>query len=304
MQDEFVIRPLETHDDYYQAEGVQRVAWGMSDDSAMVPLHLLITVEHNGGLVLGAFAPDGSMVGFLFGFMGRTEGERAALMGTPYYHCSHMMGVRPEFQGRSVGYRLKCAQRDFVLKQGLRLAVWTYDPLMSLNAWLNVGRLGVTCRHYIVDLYGEIREELNTGLPTDRFEVEWWLTSDRVATYLDPTSPRHYPTPVEWRMSGAEMVSQTAIWRDELRAPTGWRRVHSDEIMVEIPADFQAIRRADMACALEWRLFTREIFQWAFAEGYVVGWFAREQTTEGRRSYYVLSRNMDIAALAGGPHAG
>jgi predicted GNAT superfamily acetyltransferase len=300
MRDPFLIRPLASHDDFAQAEEVQRAAWGMSTDSAMVPFHLLITIAHNGGLVLGAFAPDGAMVGFLFGFLGRTVDERAAMMGTPYYHCSHMMGVRPEYQGRSVGYRLKCAQRDYVLGQGLPLVVWTYDPLMSANAWLNVGRLGVICRHYIPNLYGEIREELNAGLPTDRFEVEWWIASDRVTTYLDPAHPRPLPALAERQMAGAEIVNRTIARHDGLRAPAGWEPSRSDEIVVEIPTEFQAVRRADMACALDWRLHTREIFQWAFAEGYAVGWFARERDGEEQRSYYVLRRDLKVRALAGG----
>jgi predicted GNAT superfamily acetyltransferase len=304
MHSQFLIRPLESHSDFLQAEDVQRAAWGMSDDSAMVPLHLLITIAHNGGLVLGAFIPDGMLVGFLFGFLGRTDGERASLMGTSLYHCSHMMGVRPEYQGHSVGYLLKCAQREHALGQGLQLIVWTYDPLMSVNAWLNIGRLGAICHHYIPNLYGEIREELNAGLPTDRCEVEWWIASDRVAAYLNPDTPQRRSTSAEWRMTGVEIANRTTLWRDDLRAPAGWQPTHSDEIVIEIPADFQTIRRTDMACALDWRLHTREVFKWAFANGYIAGWFAREETTEGMRSYYILTRGPEIARLTGGDHAG
>src|SRR5688572_21333039 len=117
MQETISIRRLVTHEDFRAAEDVQRAAWGMTTDTPLVPSHLLVTMEHNGGLVLGAFLPDGSVIGVLFGFIGSTGDQRVQWMGTPYFHCSHMMGVHPEYQHRSVGYALKSVQRQYVLNQ-------------------------------------------------------------------------------------------------------------------------------------------------------------------------------------------
>ena len=60
------------------------------------------------------------------------------------------------------------------------MATWTYDPLESGNAVLNIGKLGAVCRCYLRDLYGTMPDVLNAGLPSDRFEVAWWIESDRV----------------------------------------------------------------------------------------------------------------------------
>lgn len=297
MADSILIRRLERHDEFREAEEVQRLAWGMHGDTAMVPAHLLITIEHNGGLVLGAYTPDGTMAGFLFGFLASTTDERAARIGTPYYHCSHMMGIRPEYQHRSIGSALKLAQRRYVLEQGLSLIVWTYDPLMSVNARLNIGRLRAVCTRYLENLYDEIEEELNAGMPTDRFEVDWWITSNHVADRIK--EPVSLSSAQGWRLMGAVPINETAVWRDSLRAPASWaKRKDIPYLMVEFPSDFQNIRRADIGLAVEWRMHTREIFQWAFSNDYVAAWFAMEEGKGARRSYYILT-HQENEALSG-----
>ena len=73
-------------------EDLQRQVWPGSETD-VVPAHLLITVVHNGGLVLGAFAEE-KLVGFVFGFPGlefTADGPRPK-------HCSHMAGVHPDYQ--------------------------------------------------------------------------------------------------------------------------------------------------------------------------------------------------------------
>jgi predicted GNAT superfamily acetyltransferase len=162
---------------FHRCEELQRRVWGM-EDLSVVPLHLLLTAQKNGGLVLGAFDEQGTMVGFVFGFLGMTDQGQVK-------HCSHMAGVLPEYQGQQIGYRLKLAQREHVLAQGLDLATWTYDPLEGSNASLNIGKLGVICRTYLRDVYGDTGIQLHLGLPTDRFEVEWWVRSQRVEERLE-----------------------------------------------------------------------------------------------------------------------
>ena len=48
------IRPLETIDEFHAAETLQRVVWPGSE-TEVTPAHVLTTVAHNGGMVLGAF---------------------------------------------------------------------------------------------------------------------------------------------------------------------------------------------------------------------------------------------------------
>jgi predicted GNAT superfamily acetyltransferase len=112
------------------------------------------------------------MVGFVFGFLGRDQNR--------FLHHSHMLAVLAEYRGRGLGENLKWAQRDRVRKQGLDLINWTFDPLQAPNANLNINRLGAVVGKYLLNLYGESSSPLHGGIPTDRFEAEWWLTSPRV----------------------------------------------------------------------------------------------------------------------------
>src|SRR5215212_2055988 len=109
------IRPLTEIDEFIAAEDVQRAVWPASD-LEVVPLHLLTTIAHNGGLVLGAF--HGSrMVGYLLGFLGTDEGQPSRPALARLKHHSHMLAVLPEYRGQHIGYQLKLTQRDYVNAQ-------------------------------------------------------------------------------------------------------------------------------------------------------------------------------------------
>jgi predicted GNAT superfamily acetyltransferase len=55
--------------------------------------------------------------------------------------------------------------------------------------------------------------------------------------------------------------------------------------MAEIPSDFIAVKNEDFALARDWRFFSRELFETAFAQGYIVTDFVYDQA----RSFYVLA---------------
>ena len=281
-----VVRPLETMEQYAQAEEVQRRVWP-GPDTDVVPSHVLTTLAHNGGLVLGAFHGE-RMVGFLLGFLGTDEGQvnRPALARLK--HCSHMVGVLPEYQGMHVGYQLKLAQRDHVSAQGVRLITWTYDPLGSRNAHLNIARLGAVCHTYVEAMYGDMRDGLNKGLPSDRFQVDWWITSPRVKERL---FGQRAPLVLEsFTSAGADILNPTTAGADGLPRPAqSWRNPASTLALIEIPTNFQAIKSTDMDLALAWRLHTREVFEAVFHAGYWVTDFFREPVEGRDRSFYALS---------------
>ena len=281
MTDHISIRALRDVAQFHQCEELQRRVWGM-EDLSVVPLHLLLTAQKNGGLVLGAFDEQGTMVGFVFGFLGMTDQGQVK-------HCSHMAGVLPEYQGQQIGYRLKLAQREHVRAQGLDLATWTYDPLEGSNASVNIGKLGVICRTYLPDVYGDTGIQLHLGLPTDRFEVEWWVRSQRVEERL---GSRHGKLTLNKALDmGAERANRTELdGRGLLRSEMDDRASGVEAVLVEIPADFQAIKSADMGLAREWRLQTREIFLECFGADYTVTEFISQVQEGRRRNFYLLQR--------------
>ncbi len=311
------IKKLTTIQQFHQCEGLQRRVWGLNDTD-VVPLHLLLTAQKSGGLALGAFDEEGEMVGFLFGFLGACEATAQQLK-----HCSHMMGVLEEWRGRGVGYRLKLVQREHALAQGLDLATWTYDPLESLNAALNIGKLGIVCHTYLRDLYGELEDDLNVGLSTDRLQVEWWVASQRVVHRLAAPSsspPKlggkeggqgYRPSLDTVLESGAQLLNPATAGADGLVWPSPVpSEPKAETVLVEIPAHLQAIKAADMGLARHWRAHTREVFERCFAVGYTVTEFVSQMRPfdspstglrtrlrmqdKLRRSYYVLQRDFEV----------
>ncbi len=281
------IRTIETTADCHAVEALQRQVW-QGDDLEVVPLHMLITVAHNGGVLLGAWDDD-RLVGFVFGFLGADEGEAHRPAMTRLKHCSHMMGILPDYRDKGIGYKLKLAQRDAVLKEGIRLITWTFDPLESRNANLNIARLGAICKTYKREVYGQMADVLNAGLPSDRFQVDWWITSQRVKQRLSGDRP-----PLTYRSftsAGMPVVNPT-------RSNSGGLPVMIENIteplgalgLVEIPADFQAVKAADNSLAREWKARTRSIFETAFEAGYIVTDFIYETIDDRQRAFYALSQ--------------
>ncbi len=188
------IRPLSGVDDALHLQTVHAQIWGVIPGE-IVPAHIIITLAANGGMVLGAFDPagpdeSGGMVGFVLGWLGTTK--EGALK-----HVSHIAGVLPAWRGRGIGMELKLAQRDFLLAQGLTTHVtWTYDPLQRINGAFNIHRLGATCATYKVNVYGTMTDELNKGMPSDRFQVDWHVDSPRVRHAIT-----HGHIPLDWESS-------------------------------------------------------------------------------------------------------
>lgn len=294
LPDRIVIRKIDKPEEYHECEEVQRRAWGMPDIH-IVPSHLLITAQKNGGLVLGAFDPEGRMVGYLFGFLGTTQPDSKDLRAAGRLkHCSHMVGILPQYQSQGLGYLLKLKQRDHCLSQGLDLVTWTFDPLESANANLNLSKLGVVFSAYLRDIYGRMTDELNAGLATDRVQVDWWIRSRRVAERLEKGGKKL--SLEETLHQGAPQVNSAAIGSNGVLQPVATDLSSSAEtVVVEVPADFQSIKAADMSSAIDWRTHTRDLFCHYFEAGYAAVEFISEIVDGHRHSYYVLKRNFIIS---------
>jgi predicted GNAT superfamily acetyltransferase len=248
------IRRLANLDEYSAAEQLQQDCW-QSGPIEAVPSHLMLTMQYEAGLVLGAFTPPGRLVGFVLGFLGR-EGVRLK-------HCSHMAAVLPAYRRQNIAYRLKMAQRDFVRAEGLDLVTWTYDPLQFPNAMLNIARLGAISRVYKRNVYGLMRDELNGPLPTDRLYVRWEVTSARVAHCA--ATGTHVVAPVAEALL-TEVSTDSAVPR-----LIGVRPIpDTDLVGIQIPRQLLQLRDLSVETALEWRLGIRDLFEAAFAAGFSV----------------------------------
>jgi predicted GNAT superfamily acetyltransferase len=288
---------LEKINDLVLIEELQRLVWpGCETD--IIPAHLFLAAVQHGGLVIAAFPQPGSNpshpaleahepLGFVFGFPGfylTPDGPR--LM-----HCSHMLGVHPQYRSLGMGFALKRAQWQMVRRQGIDLISWTYDPLLSSNAHLNIARLGAVCSTYLPDFYGAMRDELNAGFPSDRFQVDWWVNTRRVNHRLSKR-PRH-PLRLEQLLAAQVTILNPATFdvqniphpSPEIALPQGQEEAL---LLVEIPSHFDLLKQLHPALALEWRVQARRIFQTLFDKGYLVTDFIYSQS-QPERSYYLLS---------------
>ena len=265
------IRGLDSFSEYQACVQLQLDVWGF-DEINVVPAGHLVAMDHYGGVCLGAF--DGTkMVGFVCGFAGWDRGRS--------YHHSHMLAVLPEYRGRRLGERLKRAQREHVLEQGLDVVNWTFDPLQAPNANLNFNRLGSIVRKYKVNLYGVSESPLHGGIPTDRFEAEWHLESQRVVKALGGEGD-HWPGWEELPRANRTSVTDEGLLRcDELDL-----ELDVEAFVIEFPKTITELMARNRKLALGWRLQTRKLFQEYFERGYRVEGLHRTDSS----AYYRLTR--------------
>lgn len=205
--------------DVVLAQRVIAAAWG----AGQVPQeNLLRALAHAGTTLLGAVRGD-ACLGVTFGFLGWNDGI--------HLH-SHMTAVVPGSQSRGVGFALKLGQRALCLERQVDEIRWTYDPLISRNAYFNLVKLGADVVAFEEDHYGDMDDIVNAGDHSDRFEVSWRLDSPRV---------------------------RRALARERVPVDAGH--------LVPIPRDYDRLRRRDAAAAREVRLRSRAAFAKWMAEG-------------------------------------
>ena len=243
------VRRVRNHEEYAACERMSREVWGVAERN-IVPRELLLTMQLNGGLVHGAFLPDQRLVGFCFAFAGVREGRLRL--------CSHQLGVVPRFRGDGIGIALKQAQKRDAIRLGYELISWTFDPLEARNAYINLHHLGCVARLYDRDHYGTMEDELNRGLPSDRFEAEWWLRASRHAA-ID-----------------TDVVLALAIGSDGRPERRAVALAGATAAMIQIPSDFQAVKRDDPELARRWRTESRAAFEAALEAGLIAVDFLRQ----------------------------
>jgi predicted GNAT superfamily acetyltransferase len=260
------IRAPKTIEEFNDLEQLQLEIWQTT--GGMIAGEMLFVAHKNGGIVLAAYDLDKDMtkpVGFVFSIVGYVEGKLR--------QHSHMAGVLDRYRDKNLGYKLKFAQREVSLKQGINWMIWTADPLESRNANFNFHKLGAVCNTYYEHLYGDM-DGINEGLPSDRFQPDWFLDSERVVRRVQGET---LPT-------FAELKNVAEVFGARDNKPSNQTELNGEKILLEIPSDFRAVKMQDKALALEWRLYLRDVFQKVFVNGYSVTDFVLEQ---GRGFYFL-----------------
>lgn len=243
--------------------GVIETVWG----EQILPRELIKAFQHAGSVLYGAEA-DEVLVGFVLGFAGLADGL--------HVH-SHMLASVPGRQDRGVGYALKLAQRAHCLDHGIDEVRWTFDPLVARNARFNLAKLGAEAFRLLPDFYGAMSDRLNRGDRSDRFEVRWRLSSDRVERTLRG-EVRPPPSSRAVLEAGGDPAAPEPRWTGTEAEPG---------VAVAIPPDQHALKAADPVLAGRWRDAAGEAFGRCFDKGLVASWFERG-------SGYVFERPEDM----------
>jgi len=283
---DFTLRAVQKPEEMRAVEEVERTA-GQLLDEPPIPAPVQRAMQDNGGLVLGAFA-DIHLAGCAVGFLG-WDGEAL-------YHYSHLLAVRPEYQNHRLGFRLKVFQRDEVLKQGLSLVRWTFDPLQSRNAWLYIHRLGASVDRYFVHYFGRMGGSANRGLESDRVRVSWAIRSPAVEERLTQPPSASDPPPFD----GAESIVETELGDAGLRVPKAVTEPTAARATLEIPFDLALIQEHEPGGVRTWRHAVRDGLRSALDTGYRVDDFAVVRRDHERRSFYFLSRPPPTPATSAG----
>lgn len=268
------VRRLGSLEEFHQCEELQARVWG-PEDVVRVPALVMVTARINGGFAFGAFS-GGRLIGFVLASPGLTDTGHMK-------QGSILMAVDPAWQNSGVGYRLKLAQREAALVQGLDLITWTFDPLASSNAYLNLQKLGCVASRYFVDVYGTAERGLNAGLPTDRLLAEWWIRKPAVVDRLSRTRAES--------LRGIPIANEVLV--DPRTGLPVLRNLGLDRgdpaFLIEIPESIRDVKLVDMELARHWRLGIREIFQHYFARGYRAEGFHRLPLDGRIRSCFLCS---------------
>jgi predicted GNAT superfamily acetyltransferase len=261
-------RELTTIEDIRLVQEMERRVWG-GEDIDISPVLLMVALIKSGSLLLGAFI-DGTLRAFAFSVPGDRHGQRL--------HWSHMTGVDETLRSSGLGTQIKLEQARRVAARGYPQIQWTYDPLQSLNAYLNLVKLGGIVDEYAEHVYGDSTSDLHRGAPTDRFIVTWTLDPDG--------TPRRSA-----RLADAARADGVPAGRVTMR--DGWHVYHAAPslpdaavVQVPIPARFSEMLQQAPDLATDWRLQTRAQFEALFAQGYQAVDFRREDD----RGAYILVR--------------
>ena len=254
---------VQNPDDISSIVPVIKSAWGLTDMGQIVK-DIAVAMNFHGGLVLLAKDED-KVVGMLFGFPGRFAGRS--------YLYSHMTGVVNENKYSGIGQKLKIRQKEWAISMGYELICWTFDPLMSLNGNLNIGKLGGIARSFIPNFYGQMEDSLNRGNYTDRVVCEWWIQTDKII--LTKTNTIYDPLDLDENLS--DLLQN--------RAP----------FLLRIPENYLGIKRENPEMAKSIRISYRDVFRKIFNSEFILAGFDRKNS-----GYVAVTRDY-LPGKIGGP---
>jgi predicted GNAT superfamily acetyltransferase len=294
--------------DYAKYEELRNDIWGFPEDKLPGTRNMMCeNYLHEGSslfIAVYAEAMDGSvrqdpehLAGFSYGFVGVKDKSVAFKSLDNLWFYSQYTGIKPDFQGRGLGIKIKDYQREILRDAfGVYTVTCTYDPLTGVNAYRNVHHFGMDVLEYRAAAYGEYGGHLNReDVPSDRFFMSWDLRKQtmrpayRLEALLDAghevIQVEYTNLPGKTRLVELEVVKNVDLGTS------------SEVVLIRIPLDYYLmLRETDVAdpeirhIPVEWRMRTRTACQVLLVKGYKVVDF---QKVDGPRprNFYVLKQS-------------
>ena len=188
----------------------------------------------------------------------------------------HIAGVSRAATGRSIGFALKLHQRAWALGHGVSEVAWTFDPLVSRNAYFNLTKLGALPDEYLPNFYGPMADGINAGDDSDRLLVRWRLRDPLVALACAGDGT---PASVADELAHGAAVALSVAADGEPVAG----RLDGTVSLVAVPPDIDRVRATSPARAHRWRMAARETLTTLVAAGGRIEGF-------DRTGWYVVRR--------------
>lgn len=271
----FKVRQVETMDEIKGIITVQKLAWKMSDLEVVPSFEMKAVASFS--TVLIAVDDSENVIGFIYSL---PHSDRSKIY-------SHMMATLPEWQGKGVGFAMKKVHREIALQSEVQInsIVWTVDPLLTNNSYLNFAKLGGVCSTYYPNYYGDPEEVgIYKGIPTDRFLLEWYIGTEKVERRMkDFKSDR---IDKETMLQRSPVINKIVDNRFE---PID-NSTYTNNFSVEVPSDYQTLKNHSLEIAIEWRIEFRRICQENFEEGWEIIDFHSFLQDGKRRNYYEFAK--------------
>ncbi|MEY9931554.1 putative GNAT superfamily acetyltransferase [Catenulispora sp. GP43] len=242
---------LHTMSEMTQAASLFDRVWRPDNGATMLPATFLKVISGCGGYVVAGFRG------------GRMAAVCVGLLSELGLH-SHIAAVEDPLRGAGLGRAIKLDQRAWALRRGIGTVTWTYDPLISRNAYFNLAKLGAVAAEYLTDYYGAMTDGVNVGGPSDRILVRW----DLAGAHVGRTLAGGTAVPA---VEGAVVALGAGPDGRPVLGPQDARR-----LLIGIPHDAEALRVTDPGLAAVWRTALREVLSNLMAQGGRVTGFTRE----------------------------
>jgi predicted GNAT superfamily acetyltransferase len=252
---EVEVRVPGENEDMSEFTDVMMDAWDGMPEAEAIPSHVFEASRETGN-VLGAYV-DGQLVGLAYQMPDMHEEDEIH---------SHAVGVAPEYAGEGVGEQIKWAQRQHALENGYDTMKWTYDPLLGINANLNIAKLGAKASEYREDVYDSDNDATSGKTPADRFVVKWDLDSNHVQRKLEGEETTYDPKTV-LAADGEDLDLENSVI-ENLDGEYELDGVSEETAAVQIPRNRSVAEEA--GTEEEWRCATREAFQTLFDDDFEV----------------------------------